>query len=72
MSDQGFNPGNRPPVRRPLKGRQNFPQREIVSLTNKCPISFSVAFGAHFGLRDLSPFQGEPLYWMFPRVETLG
>ncbi len=25
-----------------------------------------------FGPPDLSPFQGEPLYWMFPRVETLG
>jgi hypothetical protein len=25
-----------------------------------------------FSPRDLSPFQGEPLYCMFPRVETLG
>jgi hypothetical protein len=36
------------------------------------PNSFSVAFEGAFRPRHLSPFQGEPLYWMFPRVETLG
>jgi hypothetical protein len=73
-SAQGFNPGNHPPVRRALKGRQDFPQWKIVSLTNKFPISYFLfsSIRSAFGLRDLSPFQGEPLDWMFPRVETLG
>jgi hypothetical protein len=36
------------------------------------PNSCSVAFEGHFAHAISRPFKGEPLYWMFPRVETLG
>ena len=39
-------------------------------MPNKCPIPFCSIRRA-FRPRHLSPFQGEPLYWMFPKVETL-
>jgi hypothetical protein len=34
--------------------------------------SSSVAFEGHFAHAISRPFWAEPLYWMFPSVETLG
>ena len=73
----GFQPSEPPtPATRPERAsdrtykKQTRRKRLYLCLTNTLYLFGSIR--SAFGPRDLSPLQGEPLYWMFPRVETLG